>query len=133
MKTLLMVLCLAVATSLQAQFPGAAPAGDVKVKVRFQEKKVSGKRICVVFLKNEGMKDLDKVNAEITLHGRVDAEKQSQTITVSVPKNQEKTFEVELKEQVPDPLDKTGFGATRPGIQKVEWAETVIASQAFRS
>ncbi len=81
----------------------AAPAQDIKIKVRWAEKKVkTGKHIITIFVKNEGGSDLANVNAQITIKGSAEYQRQKQELSLTVGKNIEKAFDIEILVSVPE-------------------------------
>ncbi len=133
MKTLLLAVLVAFCGSLAM---AEAPAADLKLKVRWTEKKSKeGKRIVTVFVKNEGMNDLKDVPAEIVLKGKGEKERQTEKVALTVPRNQEKSLEVVVKRAF---LDSSGFvkddaALTEKPVKEIDSIEVVMGESVFAS
>jgi hypothetical protein len=136
MKTLWIAVLLAF-TGCLAFAQDAAPAAEdkaapvpPKLKVRWTEKKKDGKRIVTVYVKNEGMMDLKDAAAEIILKGQTEKERQKEKVSVSVPRNQEKSFDVILAKNISG-YGTDGFASALPGIEKISAVEVVMGELIF--
>jgi hypothetical protein len=109
---------------------------DLKLKVRWTEKKSKdGKRLVTIFVKNEGMNDLKDVPAEIVLKGKTEKERQTEKITLTVPRNQEKGFDVAV---LTADADKGGGGLNtlqeKPfSVKELVCVEVVMGEVVFAS
>ena len=110
------------------------PSKEIKLKVRWSERKAKdGKRILTVFIKNEGIKELKDVEAEIGILGQNQNEKQIEKKKINIPIFREIPFEIEVLKYIEDKTAGNGFGVSKPGVSKVANIEVIIGESKFKS
>jgi len=107
----------------------AVVKAELKLKVRWQEKQVKGKRVVTVFVKNEGQ-DLKDVDAEIVLKGKGEKERQTAKVKLNVIKNVEKPMEILVGSFIEAVAAGSGFGTMKP-MGSIVGVEVVIGETVF--
>jgi hypothetical protein len=138
MKTLWITVLLAFTGLAFAQeaAPTTDSAGDKaapvppKLKIRWTEKKKDGKRIVTVYVKNEGMLDLKNELADVVIKGKGERERQKDPIDLSIPRNQEKSFEIVIKQPSGGFV---GIANAPVPVGTVVTVEVVIGEKVFAS
>ncbi len=117
------------------------PDPNLKLTVRWLEKKdKNGNRVITVLVKNSGFAEVKDLNADIVLHGAKEGQYQSFKQKITVPRNQEKAFEIPaptewLKRVIPGtPAARgSGFLAEIEPVTGFKSVEVIIGANRFSS